>query len=212
MLLIDRIRRRRSSASSERGAAVVEAALIAPVFLLVLFGVIEISSYIFDVNASRNGARDGAREASTWASASLADQNALFKARRALGGMSKRVDAVIVFKATGPKTPVPPACITALQGGGDGVADLCNIYRAPQVTNPDELNFGAPVQNCAGAGLWDRCWPSITRNDVLTETSRPDFVGVYVRARHKGVTGIIPQITLTATSVIPIEAQRASGS
>lgn len=209
MLLIGRKLRRNQR---ERGAAVVEAALIAPIFLLVLFGVIEISSYIFDVNAARNGARDGAREASTWASGSLADQNALLKARRSLGGMSKRVDAVIVFKATGPKTPVPPSCVTALQSGDAGVAGLCNIYRAVQVVNPDELNFGAPAENCAGVGQWDRCWPSITRNDVLTEVSRPDFVGVYVRARHKGVTGIIPQMTLTATSVIPIEAQRASGS
>ena len=188
----------------------VEAALITPLFILLVFGIIEVGSYLFDVSSVRAAARDGAREGSASASDATADRNVLLMARRALGGIKNHVDGVIVFKATSTSTVVPPSCVAALDGGLRGVADLCNIYRQPDLVNPDILNFGTAAQDCASGPKWDRCWPAVTRNDVLTRTSNPDFLGVFIRATHRSISGIIPVTEVTASIVVPLEAQRAS--
>jgi hypothetical protein len=47
---------------SDRGASLVEAALVLPVFLLLLFGIIDFSGAYSDQHALRSGVRDAARE------------------------------------------------------------------------------------------------------------------------------------------------------
>ncbi|MFP5577762.1 MAG: TadE/TadG family type IV pilus assembly protein [Acidimicrobiia bacterium] len=49
--------------SGQRGAALVEFALIAPVLFLVLFGIIEFGMALNDYQSIRHGVRDGARQA-----------------------------------------------------------------------------------------------------------------------------------------------------
>ena len=215
-MLLRRRRRTRDTARHdraqcrERGASVVEAALITPLFLLLVFGIIEVGSYLFDLTSVRAAARDGAREGSASASDATADRNVLVIARRGLGGVKNHIDGIIVFKATSSSSVVPPSCVAALASGLRGVADLCNIYRKADLVNPDILNFGTAAQDCAAGTKWDRCWPATERNDVLTRTSSPDFLGVYIRADHRSISGIIPVRTVTASIIVPLEAQRAS--
>jgi hypothetical protein len=47
----------------ERGAALVEFAIIAPVFFLLVFGIIDFGATFNDMQSVRQGAREGAREA-----------------------------------------------------------------------------------------------------------------------------------------------------
>jgi hypothetical protein len=47
---------------SDRGASLVEAALVLPVFLLLLFGIIDLSGAYSDQHALRSGVRDAARK------------------------------------------------------------------------------------------------------------------------------------------------------
>lgn len=54
---------RRGRRHGERGAALVEFALIAPVLFLVLFGIIEFGIALNDYQSIRHGVRDGARQA-----------------------------------------------------------------------------------------------------------------------------------------------------
>jgi Flp pilus assembly protein TadG len=44
-----------------RGQALVEFALVFPIFLLVLFGLIDVGRYVYTANAINQGAREGAR-------------------------------------------------------------------------------------------------------------------------------------------------------
>jgi Flp pilus assembly protein TadG len=53
---MSRLRRRRSP-----GQALVEFALVFPIFLLVLFGLIDVGRYVYTANAINQGAREGAR-------------------------------------------------------------------------------------------------------------------------------------------------------
>lgn len=55
--------RRRTPTRRDRGASLVEFALIAPVLFLVLFGVIEFGMALNDYQSIRHGVRDGARQA-----------------------------------------------------------------------------------------------------------------------------------------------------
>ena len=200
--------RRGCGRRNERGASVVEAALVAPLFFLLIFGIVEGGAFFFNINSVRNSARDGAREASTWASDALADRNALAIANRGLTGAGSRLDGVIIFKAVGPNDRVPPACVAALNAASNGVTGLCNVYTATKMRTLDDTRFGA--QTSSPPGLWDEAWPPTGRQDALTPTETPDFVGMYVRIRHIGVSGILPNRTISGTSISRIEPQRAS--
>ena len=47
-----------------RGQALVEFALVLPVFVILLFGIIDFGRYVYTMNAIGNGAREGARSGS----------------------------------------------------------------------------------------------------------------------------------------------------
>ena len=192
----------------ERGASVVEAALVLPLFMLLVVGMIEGGSLFFNVNSARNAARESAREAATWASDALADRNALGLATRGLTGSGRRLNGIVIYKASGPNDPVPAACKADLTAGTAGQVGLCNVYTAAKIRTLDDIHFGATATT--PPGLWDEKWPPTSRNDALTPTSQPDFVGVYVSIQHEGITGIFPSRTVTSVSVSKIEPQRTS--
>ena len=200
---------KRSLVGRETGASVVEAAMVAPLFLLLVFGIIEGGAFFYNINSVRNAARESAREASTWASSALADRNALGLALRGLTASGSRLEGVIIYKANGPTDGVPADCLTALAGGTSGVAGLCNVYSAVKMRTLDDSHFGAELSS--PPGYWDASWPPTQRNDSLTPTQNPDFVGVHVRVKHVGITGILPYRLVSGTAVFRIEPQRSSG-
>jgi len=57
-----RISSNRSTPSSRRGAAVVEFAIVAPLFLLLVFGIIEFGRMVMVQQVITNAAREGARQ------------------------------------------------------------------------------------------------------------------------------------------------------
>ncbi len=204
-----RVRDPQSKSRSERGATATEAALVAPLFFALLFGVVEASMYLLDVNAIRNATRIAAHEGANSARNALADYNLLKSSRGALGGMANRIDGVIVFKAGAPNATVPSTCIAALDTGAAGVDGICNVYTAGQIATLDPLHFGYTVGSNEDATLWDRNWPATGRRDSLSGTTRPDLLGVYVRVKHQSLTGVLPAKTLTASVITEIEPQRA---
>jgi TadE-like protein len=197
---------------SETGGTVVEAALILPLFLLLIFGIIETSLFIYDINAIRGGARQAARAASVSANDAFADYNALTTSRQSLANMANKIDGMVIFRAPTAKSTVPPECISALDTGLDGVdtpTAQCNVYNVAKYWNADQLNFGFDAGSNPDPTLWDRFWAPTGRNDAMTETASPDFVGVWVRVIHHSATGVIPTKPLTASFVFQIEPQRA---
>jgi TadE-like protein len=194
---------------SEQGAAVVEAALILPLFVLLIFGIIEVGSMFLNFSAVRNASRDAARQASASASSPTADQEALLTAGKSLSTLIGSLQGVIIFKADSLTDKVPDECLLALH---TGTALLitdpdCNVYQPNQVRNPEITNFGA--QNFADLAFWDRKWPAQSRNDSLSATTNPDFVGVYVELRHAGATGLLPKRTIRALNIFQLEPQRS---
>jgi hypothetical protein len=198
-----------TDASSERGAAVVEAALILPLFVALIFGIIEVGSMFLNFSAVRNASRDAARQASASASSATADQEALLTAGKSLSTLIGSLEGMIIFKADSLNDEVPANCLTALHTGTPLLLtdpEKCNIYSASQVRNPDITHFGAPVVDLS---YWDGKWPAQGRNDSLSTTTNPDFVGVYVELRHAGATGLLPKRTIRALNIFQLEPQRS---
>jgi hypothetical protein len=193
----------------ERGATATEAALVAPLFIALLFGIVETSVYLLDVNAIRNATRISAHEGANSARDSLADYNLIKSSLGALSGMANRVDGIVVFKAANPGDVVPSACVDALNNHDAGVPGRCNVYAADQISALDPLHFGYAVGSNEDATLWDRNWPATGRRDSLSGTTRPDLLGVYVRVKHRSLTGVLPTKTLVASVINEIEPQRA---
>ena len=211
MLMAEVLRRvqRLKRSKSQRGASAVEAAFIAPLFFAFIFGIFELSLYLLDVNAIRNATRIGAHEGSNSARDALADYNVIRSTLGAISNMANSIDGIIIFKAPASNSTVPAACIAALDSHSAGVANVCNVYLSYQVKTLDPLHFGfTPISN-ADPTLWDRMWPATGRNDSLSGTDRPDLLGVYVRAHHKSLTGVLPARVLNASVVNEIEPQRA---
>jgi len=61
--MVERLARRRGGARNEAGAAIVEFALVVPILLLLLFGIVEFGIAFNDYISVRNGSREGARVA-----------------------------------------------------------------------------------------------------------------------------------------------------
>ena len=57
------MRQRPGRGSRDRGAAAVEFALVVPILLLLVFGIIDYGRFFFDSVSLRQGAREGARQA-----------------------------------------------------------------------------------------------------------------------------------------------------
>jgi hypothetical protein len=185
--------RRRSR--GERGAALVEAAIVSPVIILLVFGMIEFGlvfrDYLTVANTTRSAARVG--------SAAGADADADYDILQALRGASSAIDAttiekIIVFEATSPTGGVPVDCVSA------PVSGKCNHY--------DGSDFSRPSSDftCTGSAP-DRFWCPTDRVD--RQSGPPDWIGVYVEVRHDYVTGLFGSTRMIKdTTVMRIEPKR----
>lgn len=223
--------RSRSRARDDRGAVVVEAAIVIPLLLALVFGMIEIGGALKAYSSTSNAVRAGGRAASVAGNEALADQYILTRVAGEAAGMSAgEIEYVIIWNATGPGDTPPAACLNLANGAGAtfnqtslGVYDsgtsavgACNIYNRPDdpgaafdmargdATQPPEYYFG-----CAGSPFvttkLDCNWSPTHRKVVVSprgtpaaQQKRPDYVGVYMKASHDYITGVLGD-TLTIT-------------
>ncbi len=164
---------------TERGATMVEGAIVAPLFFFLVFLIFQSAflsrSYLSAYYGSTSGARAGAVGSDDVAS----DYDILAAVERAgIAGGAGDITKVVVFHATNPSEPVPPACLASAQSG------LCNVY--------SHSDFNRPESDFGRAG-WtaDDYWPASQRGtDRLTGT---DYIGVYVETKSGGIGGVLPQ-------------------
>jgi hypothetical protein len=174
----------RPDAGRERGTALVEAAIVTPLFFALLFAVIEGGMAFYERLSVANMALAGARTASSQGNEALADYYVLQSVGAHGGGVSAgRINSIVVYRATAPGAEVPSACKLA------SVVDTCNHYVGTDLAK-DATQFG-----CLGppgpTTKIDRYWCPTTRRTALGgPNGPPDFIGVYVEALHDDLTGI----------------------
>lgn len=203
--VVDKGRRRPRfrRARGERGSVLVEAAFITPVLFFLLFSILEFGLAFRDYLAVANTTRDGARAASVAANDGSADYLTLQSIADASNVIDRRnITRIVIYRATGPNTPVPPMCTTAAQGFDTGSV-RCNVYSAAAL-DLAESEFGCrPDRNL------DRFF--CPTNRIAAVNGPPDYVGVWVQVNHDWVTGLFGRtLTFRDETVMRIEPQAAT--
>lgn len=196
------------NASPQRGSTLVEAALVAPVFFMLIFGILEFGFLFKDRLTTDNAARVGARSASVAGAADEADFIILQSVAHGLNTMDpSQINRVIIYKADNPDDPVPPLCLTS--GSQSGPVDYCNSYQPAAFAQEFYASDGTENDyfGCVTATSADRFWCPGDR-DVSLAAPPPDYVGVYVETSHAFITGFFGDgKTLSQTAVVRLEPE-----
>lgn len=175
--------------------------MVMPVLLLLVFGIFEFGFAFRDYLGVANSTRDGAREATVAGNIRNADFRTVQAIRYASSALPRdTIEAIVIYKASGPEsevTDISNSCTT------QSVAGACNFY------SPDDFDLVAADFGCKPAydptPDPDLFWCPNTRNVAL---GTRDYVGVYMRVKHKFITGFFGNdITFEDSVVMRLEPQ-----
>jgi Flp pilus assembly protein TadG len=179
-------RRRRRG---ERGVAIVEMALVAPLLLLLVFGIAEFGVALTNANRLETAVSTAARVASSSGSTTDADRNVLLSLKAALpANLLSNVTRVVIYSSNA-NGDMASSCMSVTAGsgvGGGGAANgasSCNTYSGTQLRN---LTL-SPDNSATVLGSSRNNWPASTRRDRLS--GPPDYIGVLVVTSSTSITG-----------------------
>ena len=198
MQRLNRFRRARRDKNStkpknlrDRGAALLEFALIAPLFFLVVFGGIEIG-YMFRSNlALEDAARSASRVASVQRSSADADLAIIEHIHDRSASLNGDIARIVIFQPATLNAEVPAGC--SGPAAASSQSDDCNVY---DVTNGDVqmlIDGWGPMSTETGFPLNERLGTGQTN------------IGVHIEYEYQYVTGFFDTLTLSSTSVEVIE-------
>jgi Flp pilus assembly protein TadG len=191
----------------ERGAILVEAAIIAPIAIALVFGAMELGYAYYGKLTVEHMSIAGARSASGSANDYLSDYNMLQAIKDAKGGIgASSITKIVIYRATGAGDRVPTACKTASVVNSSTTRG-CNFYTGADLALAS-TNFG-----CVGppgpTTKKDNYWCPTGRKSALLATNNngpPDYVGVYVVGTHRNLVGLFGKtFTFSNDTVIRIE-------
>lgn len=191
----------KSRAKGERGAALIESAIITPVLMMFIFGIFEFGLAFRDYLTVANATRDAVREASVAGNVGDTDYRMLRSIRRAAAALpDDGLDVIVIFKASGPTADVPPSC-----AAGSSQDDVCNVYTSATLLL-DETQFGCQETPTDPINSPDRFWCPFDR-EVSAGTGL-DYVGIYIRSTHQYITGLFGEsITFEDQMILKVEPQ-----
>lgn len=174
-------------AEGERGAALVEAALLIPIAVLITFGMIEFSSAYQSSSVASASARSAARTASAEALLPTYATDAAAAAATALHGIAATEPQFMWIYKADPTTGLPSS------GGFTTCSTNCISYN--WISSSRTFDTAHP----GGGG-----WPYNTQN--ACNSSQWDSVGVYVRLQHAFLTKLFgTTINLSDHAVFRLE-------
>jgi len=165
----------RLTSEKERGATMVEFALIAVVLFSLIFGIIEGGFAVRARNTINNAVDDAARRGAVAGSNSNADYLILNQLFQRGAASAATVQWVVVYKGDKGSADLPASC-TSVDGETPPTSQFgqCNVY-VPGQFDADEGAFG-----CPGYGFQ---WCPDTR----TTSGDLEFIGVYVQAKYEPI-------------------------
>ena len=179
----------------DRGATLIEFALVVPLLLLLAFGTAEMGLAWVTNNRVEGSTSTAARIGASSGSLAEADQNVLQSLRASLPQEQlDRLDRVVIFKPSNVNGGVPAGCIKAVGSTNQVGNGSCNTYAGATVRTGNLSNLGAA----------DDYWLPTSRKDRLSQP--PDYIGVWVRTTHGSKTGtFFDDMTITKTSIYRIQ-------
>ncbi len=198
--------------SGDDGAVLVEFALVAPLLLVLLFGLIDYGRMTNEDNVLIRSTQAAARTGASQGPDRFADYNVLQSLEASLSVLDgSTIERVVIYKASSANGKVPAACanlaiandLTAKGVNSGGTR--CNVYSQAQVEFRGNLLARFPGgASCSGG--WDAAWCPATRSRG-TDTTDPDFLGVYVKVKVTPLTGIVglPVNSMTSSAVFRLD-------
>lgn len=193
---MSRLRTRRSD--SESGAVLVELAILVPVLILLVLGMLEMGLAWRDSGTVTQATRQGARVVANFGDDADADLQALVSVMTVMASEAGRVEYIIIYDASAAGGEVPAGCHTGSQAG------VCNTYVFSDLVN---LTTSPPTNTalfqCGGAAVQ---WCPNARSDTF---SNLDHVGVYMKVDRPWVTNIFPGdgLELSGYTVMQVEPE-----
>lgn len=187
--------RRPRRCRGDRGTAVLETALVAPVLLALVFGVLELGLAHRDILTADDAVADGARVGSQQGpdvldTGDTADRSIVEAVRMATRGIDpSAIERIVVFEAGPPAegsalAQVPQSCRTGASSG----ADRCNVYLASSAFEALDADRSEHFR-CRAAGDPACGWNPAARIDGPT-VADIEHLGVYVKVHHAYATGL----------------------
>jgi hypothetical protein len=180
----------------QRGAALVEMAIVLPLLVLLVFGILEFGLAFRDKLTVANGTQSAGRVAAALGTQDDADIATLRAVEQSLGLLPNSGGAIIkhvqIWRSNGSGSPAA-ACGTVGAGGS-----ACNWYEYRPATPcnwfpcPDPDNGSLPAY---GGGYLP------ANRDVTLDSDGLDIVGVTVLYSHDWVTGVLPIPDLICTTM-----------
>lgn len=182
--------RRMHGIENERGAAIVEFAVISIILVILLLGVIE-GGLAFRAKLSvANSADEGARRGAVAARDPFADYEVLQQIK-AHSIAPETIETIVIYKADNSTSPPPDACKIS-----SSAALGCNHYTASDLIRP-RSDFG----QCNGL---DGAWCPTDRS---TDLRTGDLLGVWIDADFDSPSGALGSIDFVETSILPLESK-----
>lgn len=176
----------------ERGATAVEAAIVTPLVMALLFGIIELGFLFKDYLAAAGAVRAGVRMASANPRTASFAQDAVNDVARTGGAMNladvKELWVYKVDKANAAKN---------LPVGLSDFSGLCNVC----------VRYRWDVGTKLFVSTYDN-WPAASQNACSSSSTGgpPDRIGVYIRLKHDAFTGLVfNTITISEASIMSLE-------
>ncbi len=199
---------------SERGSSIVEAAIITPVFLMILFGLLEFGLIARDELTTTNASRDGGRAASVYANDAHADYWILESVKQSIAPMGEDlIEYVVIFRIEDVGDEMNPQChIQSVAATSDPLRP-CNRYSQTELHLPlyeaDDVTlsgyWGCDVNPARAV---DDAWCARDRETSLS--AGLDLIGVYVKTKHYYITGFFgDQRFVDDVTIIQIEPEEA---
>ena len=188
----------------ERGAALVELAIVVPLLGLLVAGIIEFGTGWRDSLTVSSSTRASARVVSNMADNRLADFEALLSLRSALAGIDGfTIEGVLIYDASRPDGEPDASCFDASGNPQDSFVGDCNFYSSAQVYSITAADF-AGVVNCVGDP--DEHFCPLTDRETSLVAGVTD-IGVWVRIKRDWFTDMFPGtgMTITDRTVMKVE-------
>lgn len=163
----------------ERGASMVEFAIIAPLFFLVVFGGIEVGLMFRSYLALEDVTRTAGRVASIERNNVDADTAILASLENSTSLLQGEVQSVVIFRARSLDAELPAGC------DAGSVPGVCNHYTVASSDFSTATSTGD-------------LWPSTSRTE-------DDNIGIHIEFDYRYATGFLDELTLSSTTVQAIE-------
>ena len=165
----------------ERGASAVEFAIILPVLMLLLMGILEFGLLMKNLSIVTNGASAGARAGSVEARQTTYAEAAQRSVEAILKNNGIWADWIVIYKAN--KTTGEPWNASGTWTAGDKEFENCTANCIKY-----QVNSGKTAYNVVGtSGVPNPNWLSTSQAACGPEAST-DYIGVYVKYTHRYVT------------------------